>query len=50
MGLDAQEQVAKSYKARDVLDGGRRKVVKLEPVKLQEPPEKRVYGKSESSY
>ena len=50
MGLDAQEQLAKSYKARDVQNGGRCKVVKLESVELQEPPEKRMYGKSESPY
>ena len=50
MGLDAQEQLAMGHKARDVQDGGRRKVVKLEPIELQEPPEKRMYGKSESSY
>ena len=50
MGLDAQEQLAKSYKARDVQNGGRCEVVKLEYVELQEPPEKRMYWKSESSY
>ena len=50
MGLDAQEQLAKSYKARDVQNGGRYKVVKLESVELQEPPEKRMYGKSEPPY
>ena len=50
MGLDAQEQLAKSYKARDVQNGGRCEVVKLESVELQEPPEKRMYGKSESPY
>ena len=50
MGLDAQEQLAKGHEARDVQDGGRRKVVKLESVKLQEPPKKRMYGKSESPY
>ncbi len=50
MGLDAQEQLAKSYKARDVQNGGRCEVVKLESVELQEPPEKRMYGKTESSY
>ena len=44
MGLDAQEQLAKSYKARNVQDGGGCEVVKLESVELQEPPEKRVYG------
>ena len=50
MGLDAQEQLAKSYKARDVQDGGRCEVVKLESIELQEPPEKRMYRKSESPY
>ena len=50
MGLDAQEQLAKGLEARDVQDGGKCKVVKLEPVELQEPPEKRMYGKSESPY
>ena len=50
MGLDAQEQLAKSYKACDVQNGGRCKVVKLESVELQEPLEKRMYGKSESPY
>ena len=50
MGLDAQEQLTKSYKARDVQNGGRREVVKLESIELQEPPEKRMYGKSESPY
>ena len=50
MGLDAQEQLAQSYNARDVQNGGRCKVVKLESVELQEPPEKRMYGKSESPY
>ena len=50
MGLDAQEQLAKSYKARDVQNGGRCEVVKLESVELQEPPEKRMNWKSEPSY
>ena len=50
MGFDAQEQFAKSYKARNVQNGGRCKVVKLESVELQEPPEKWMYGKSESPY
>ena len=50
IGLDAQEQPAKSYKAHDVQDGGRCEVVKLESIELQEPPEKRMYGKSESPY
>ena len=50
MGLDTQEQLAKSYEARDVQNGGRCKVVKLESVEIQEPPEKRMYRKSESPY
>ena len=50
VGIDAQEQLAKGYKARDVQNGGRCKVVKLESIELQEPPEKRMYGKSESPY
>ena len=50
MGLDAQEQLAKSYKARDVQNGGRREVVKLESIELQEPLEKRMNWKSERSY
>ena len=50
MGLDAQEQLAKGYKARDVQNGGRSKVVKLESIELQEPPEKRMYRKSEPPY
>ena len=50
MGLDAQEQLTKSYKARDVQNGGRCEVVKLESVELQEPPEKQMYWKFASSY
>ena len=50
MSLNAQEQLAKGHEARDVQDGGRCKVVKLESIELQEPLEKRMYGKSESSY
>ena len=50
MGLDAQEQLAKSYEARDVQNGGGREVVKLESIKLQEPPQKRMYRKSKSPY
>ena len=50
MGLDAQEQLAKGYKARDVQNGGSCKVVKLESIELQETLEKRMYGKSESPY
>ena len=50
MGLDAQEQLAKSYEACNVQNGGGRKVMKLESVELQKPPEKRMYGKSEPPY
>ena len=50
MSLAAQKQLAKGYEARDMQYGGRRKVVKLEAVKLQEPPEKRMNWKSEPSY
>ena len=50
MSLDAQEQLAKGHEARDVQNGGRRKVVQLEAVELQEPPEKRMNWKSEPSY
>ena len=49
MGLDAQEQLTKSYEARNVQNGGRRKVVQLEAVELQEHPKKRMYWKSEFS-
>ena len=50
MSLVAQEQFAKGHEARDVQNGGRRKMVQLEAIELQEPPEKRMYWKSESSY
>lgn len=50
MSLDAQKQLAKAYEARNMQYGGRRKVVQLEAVKLQEPPEKRMNWKSEPSY
>ena len=50
MSLDAQEQLAKGHEARDVQNGGRSKVVQLKAIELQEPPEKRMYWKSESSY
>ena len=50
MSLDAKKQFSKGHEARDVQNGGRRKVVQLEAVELQEPPEKRMYWKSESSY
>ena len=50
MSLAAQKQLAKGYEARDMQYGGRREVVQLEAIELQEPPEKRMYWKSESSY
>ena len=50
MGLDAQEQLAKSYETRDVQNRGGREVMKLESVELQNPPEKWMYGKSEPPY
>ena len=50
MSLTAQKQLAKGYKARDMQYGGRRKVVQLEAVELQEPSEKRMNWKSEPSY
>ena len=50
MSLTAQKQLAKGYEARNMQSGGRRKVVQLEAVELQEPPEKRMNWKSEPSY
>ena len=50
MSLDAQEQFAEGHEARDVQNGGMRKVVQLEAIELQEPPEKRMNWKSEPSY
>ena len=50
MSLDAQEQFAKGHEARDVQNRGRHKVVRLEAVELQEPPEKRMNWKSKPSY
>ena len=50
MSLDAQKQFAKGHEARNVQNGGRRKVVQLEAIELQKPPEKWMYWKSESSY
>ena len=38
MSLDAQKQLAEGYEARNMQYGGRRKVVQLEAVELQEPP------------
>ena len=50
MSLDAQEQLTKDHEAHDVQNGGRHKVVQLEAVELQEPPEKWMNWKSEPSY
>ena len=50
MSLDAQKQLAKGHEARDMQNGGRRKVVQLEAIEHQEPPEKRMNWKSEPSY
>ena len=50
MSLTAQKQLAKGYESRDMQHGGRRKVIQLEAIELQEPPEKRMYWKSEPSY
>ena len=50
MGLDAQEQLAKSYVTCDMQDRRGREVMELESIELQDPPEKRMYRKSESPY
>ena len=50
MSLNAQEQFAKGHEARDVQNGGRRKVVQLEAVELKEPPEEWMNWKSEPSH
>ena len=50
MSLDAQEQLTKGHEARGVQNGGGRKMMKLESVELQKPPEKWMYGKSEPPY
>ena len=50
MSFTAQKQLAKGYESRDMQHGGRRKIVQLEAVELQEPSEKRMNGKSEPSY
>ena len=46
MGLDAQEQLAKSYVTRNMQDRVGREVMKLESVELQEPAEERMDWKS----
>ena len=50
MSLTSQKQLAKGYEARDMQYGGRREVVQLEAIELQEPPEKWMNWKSEPSY
>ena len=50
MSLTAQKQLAKGYESRDMQQGGRRKVVQLEAVELQEPLEKWMNWESEPSY
>ena len=50
MSFTAQKQLAKGYESRDMQQGGRRKIVQLEAIELQEPPEKRMNWKSEPSY
>ena len=50
MSLNTQKQLAEGYEARDMQYGGRRKIVQLEAVELQEPPEKQMDWKSEPSY
>ena len=50
MSLTAQKQLAKGYESRDMQHGGRRKVMQLEAVELQEPPVKQMNWKSEPSY
>ena len=50
MSLTAQKQLAKGYESRNMQHGDRRKVVQLEAVELQVPPEKRMNCESEPSY
>ena len=50
MSFTAQKQLAKGYESRDMQQGGRRKIVQLEAVELQEPPEKQMNWKSDPSY
>ena len=50
MSLIAQKYFAKGYESRDMQQGGRRKVVQLEAIELQKPPEKRMNWESEPSY
>ena len=50
MSLIAQKQLAKGYESRDMQYVGRRKVVQLEAVELQEPLEKQMNWESKPSY
>ena len=50
MSLTTQKQLAKRYESRDMQHGGRHKVVQLEAIELQKPPEKRMNWESEPSY
>ena len=50
MSLTAQKQLSKGYESRNMQQGGRRKVVQLEAIELQKPPEKRTNWESEPSY
>ena len=50
MSLTGQKQLAKGYESRDMQQGGRRKVVQLDAIELQEPPEKRMNWEPEPSY
>ena len=49
MGLNTQEQLAEGHEARDVQNGGGRKVMQLEAIELQEPAEERMNWKSKPS-
>ena len=50
MSLTTQKQLAKGYESRNMQHGGRRKVVQLVAIELQEPPEKRMNWESKPSY
>ena len=47
MSLNTQKQLVEGYEARDMQYGGRRKIVQLEAIELQKPPEKRMNWESE---
>ena len=50
MSFTTQKQFEKGYESRDMQQGGRRKIVQLKAVELQEPPKKRMNWKSKPSY